>query len=220
MSEDIGLKAWVRVSADILQSLALLDPHRCSAQGVQGQHGVRRSLRVAASIRSQNQNRLRAPNRAYPSRAWPSSVRLRKPRARLQVQRRDQVVDELIIYFTHDCPIDYMLPGIPRTGRKVALPHVVVMKFKGDNSPTSISTGIKLVCSLRSVFSTQANCPSPEPSKPRHSLKNRGGSERKRDRPEPSDLPIQAGAALFRANTGHTVAIFRQIRQRRASRQS
>jgi hypothetical protein len=129
-------------------------------------------------------------------------------------------VDELIIYFTHDCPIDYMLPGIPRTGRKVALPHVVVMKFKGDNSPTSISTGIKLVCSLRSVFSTQANCPSPEPSKPRHSLKNRGGSERKRDRPEPSDLPIQAGAALFRANTGHTVAIFRQIRQRRASRQS
>ena len=44
---------------------------------------------------------------------------------------RDQVVDELIMYFTHDCPIDYMLPGIPPTGRKVALPHVVVMKFKG-----------------------------------------------------------------------------------------
>jgi len=45
---------------------------------------------------------------------------------------RDQVVDELIMYFTHDCPIDYMLPGIPPTGRKVVLPHVVVMKFKGD----------------------------------------------------------------------------------------
>jgi len=43
----------------------------------------------------------------------------------------DQVVDELIMYFTHDCPIDYMLPGISPTGRKVALPHVVVMKFKG-----------------------------------------------------------------------------------------
>src|SRR6201993_1851535 len=28
----------------------------------------------------------------------------------------DQVVDELIIYFTHDSPIDYMLPGIPPTG--------------------------------------------------------------------------------------------------------
>jgi carboxymethylenebutenolidase len=45
---------------------------------------------------------------------------------------KDQVVDELILYFTHDCPIDFMLPGIPPTGRKVALPHVVVMKFKGD----------------------------------------------------------------------------------------
>jgi len=44
---------------------------------------------------------------------------------------RDQVVDELIMYFTHDCPIDFMLPGIPPTGRKVVLPHVVVMKFKG-----------------------------------------------------------------------------------------
>jgi carboxymethylenebutenolidase len=45
---------------------------------------------------------------------------------------KDQVVDELILYSTHDCPIDYMLPGIPPTGRKVVLPHVVVMKFEGD----------------------------------------------------------------------------------------
>jgi hypothetical protein len=40
-------------------------------------------------------------------------------------------VDELIMYFTHDRTIDFMLPGIPPTGRKVVLPHVVVMKFKG-----------------------------------------------------------------------------------------
>jgi carboxymethylenebutenolidase len=44
---------------------------------------------------------------------------------------RDQVVDELIMYFTHDRMVDFMLPGIPPTGRKVVLPHVVVMKFKG-----------------------------------------------------------------------------------------
>jgi carboxymethylenebutenolidase len=44
---------------------------------------------------------------------------------------KDQVVDELILYFTHDCPIDFMLPGIPPTGSKVVLPHVVVMKFQG-----------------------------------------------------------------------------------------
>src|SRR5262249_851224 len=45
---------------------------------------------------------------------------------------------------------------------------------------TSISIGIKPVCSLRSVSSTQANWPSPEPSKPRHSWKNRGARERER----------------------------------------
>ncbi|MCI0562069.1 MAG: ester cyclase, partial [Nitrososphaera sp.] len=45
---------------------------------------------------------------------------------------KDQVVDELILSFTHDSEIDFMLPGIPPTGRFVELPHVVVMKFKGD----------------------------------------------------------------------------------------
>src|SRR5262245_66401753 len=46
---------------------------------------------------------------------------------------RDQAVDELILYFTHDCPIDSMLPGIPPTARRVALPHGWRMKFKGRN---------------------------------------------------------------------------------------
>lgn len=45
---------------------------------------------------------------------------------------KDQVVDELILHFTHDIQIDYLLPGIPPTGKRVALPHVVVMKFEGD----------------------------------------------------------------------------------------
>lgn len=44
---------------------------------------------------------------------------------------KDQVVDELILSFTHDVEIDFMLPGIPPTGKYVQLPHVVVMKFKG-----------------------------------------------------------------------------------------
>jgi len=81
---------------------------------------------------------------------------------------RDQVVDELILYFTHDCPIDYMLPGIPPTGRRVAVPHVVVMRFKGPQSrPRAHLLGSSLCASLRSGSSTQANWPSPEPSKPR-----------------------------------------------------
>jgi carboxymethylenebutenolidase len=45
---------------------------------------------------------------------------------------KDQVVDELILKFTHDKEIDYLLPGVAPTGKYVELPHVVVMKFVGD----------------------------------------------------------------------------------------
>ncbi len=43
---------------------------------------------------------------------------------------RDQVVDELILRFTHDREMDPMLPRIPPTGKYVELPLVVIMKFK------------------------------------------------------------------------------------------
>jgi carboxymethylenebutenolidase len=44
----------------------------------------------------------------------------------------DQVVDELIISFTHDIEVEYMLPGVAPTGRYVEIPHVVIMKFKNN----------------------------------------------------------------------------------------
>lgn len=43
---------------------------------------------------------------------------------------KDQVVDEFILSFTHDTQWDYLLPGIPPTGTRVELPHIVVMKFE------------------------------------------------------------------------------------------
>ena len=43
---------------------------------------------------------------------------------------KDQVVDELIVSFTHNTQWDYLLPGIPPTGKRVELPTVVVMKFE------------------------------------------------------------------------------------------
>ena len=43
---------------------------------------------------------------------------------------KDQVVDELIVSFTHDTQWDYLLPGIAATGKHVDLPHVVIMKFE------------------------------------------------------------------------------------------
>src|SRR5919197_3746643 len=45
---------------------------------------------------------------------------------------KDRVVDELILKFTHDREIKFMIPGIAPTGKYVELPHVVVMKFKGN----------------------------------------------------------------------------------------
>jgi len=43
---------------------------------------------------------------------------------------KDQVVDELIISFTHDRELEYMLPGVSPTGKYITLPHVVIMNFK------------------------------------------------------------------------------------------
>jgi carboxymethylenebutenolidase len=45
---------------------------------------------------------------------------------------KDQVVDELILKFTHSREIDYLLPGIAPTGKHIELPHVVVMQFKNN----------------------------------------------------------------------------------------
>jgi len=43
---------------------------------------------------------------------------------------KDQIVAEFVLSFTHDTQWDYLLPGIPPTGKRVELPHVVVMKFE------------------------------------------------------------------------------------------
>jgi carboxymethylenebutenolidase len=42
----------------------------------------------------------------------------------------DQVVDELIMTFTHTVEMDAILPGVPPTGRKVTLPVCVVVGFE------------------------------------------------------------------------------------------
>jgi carboxymethylenebutenolidase len=42
----------------------------------------------------------------------------------------EQVVDELLLRFTHDVSLAFMLPGVPPTGKSVELPVVVVMKFE------------------------------------------------------------------------------------------
>jgi carboxymethylenebutenolidase len=44
----------------------------------------------------------------------------------------DRVVDEMVMSFTHDVEIDWMLPGLPPTGRRVEIPLVAIVGFRGD----------------------------------------------------------------------------------------
>lgn len=59
---------------------------------------------------------------------WPSDTKI-TPVSRTVGE--DSVVDEIIVSFTHDCEMPALLPGVAPTGRKVVLPHVVVVGFKG-----------------------------------------------------------------------------------------
>src|SRR5262249_27058289 len=44
----------------------------------------------------------------------------------------DQIVDEMIFSFTHTSEVDWMLPGIKPTGRRVEIPLVAIVRFDGD----------------------------------------------------------------------------------------
>ena len=42
----------------------------------------------------------------------------------------DQLVDEMIFKFTHTIPMDWMLPGIAPTGKRVEVPLVAIVRFR------------------------------------------------------------------------------------------
>jgi carboxymethylenebutenolidase len=44
----------------------------------------------------------------------------------------DRLVDELLLCFTHDTEIDFLLPGVRPTGKYVEVPTVAVVTFRGD----------------------------------------------------------------------------------------
>lgn len=43
---------------------------------------------------------------------------------------QDHVVEELVIGFTHTTPIDWLLPGVPPTGKPVEMAVAVIVGFK------------------------------------------------------------------------------------------
>jgi carboxymethylenebutenolidase len=44
----------------------------------------------------------------------------------------NRLVDELLLCFTHDVEIDFLLPGVKPTGRYVEIPTVAIVQFRGD----------------------------------------------------------------------------------------
>ena len=42
----------------------------------------------------------------------------------------NQIVDEMIFKFTHTMPMDWMLPGISPTGKRVEIPLVAIVRFR------------------------------------------------------------------------------------------
>jgi carboxymethylenebutenolidase len=42
----------------------------------------------------------------------------------------DRLVDEMLFSFTHTVPMDWMLPGVPPTGRRVEIPLVAIVHFR------------------------------------------------------------------------------------------
>src|SRR6266496_6730392 len=42
----------------------------------------------------------------------------------------NQIVDEMIFKFTHTIPMDWMLPGISPTGKRVEVPLVAIVRFR------------------------------------------------------------------------------------------
>jgi carboxymethylenebutenolidase len=42
----------------------------------------------------------------------------------------DQIVDEMVFKFTHTIPMDWILPGIPPTGKRVEIPLVAIVRVR------------------------------------------------------------------------------------------
>ena len=42
----------------------------------------------------------------------------------------ESLVDEMIFSFTHTCEVDWMLPGVAPTGRRVEVPLVAIVRFE------------------------------------------------------------------------------------------
>jgi carboxymethylenebutenolidase len=61
--------------------------------------------------------------------SWPADL---KQTPINRVVGHDQIVDEIKLEFTHDRTMDWFLPGVPPTGKKIDITMVVVVQFRED----------------------------------------------------------------------------------------
>jgi len=59
-----------------------------------------------------------------------------------QIISEDRIIDELVIRFTHSLQMDWVLPGIPSTNRKVELALVPSINLSKTKWQTSVCIGI------------------------------------------------------------------------------
>ena len=57
-----------------------------------------------------------------------------------------QIVDEIRTTFTHDRPMEWFLPGVPPTHRRVEIEIVAVVRSLATRSPANGSTATRREC--------------------------------------------------------------------------
>jgi len=97
-----------------------------------------------------------------------------------------QVVDELIVRFTHSIRMDWLLPGIPPTGKRVEVPFVAIIRFDGDKiahehlywDQASVLVQLDLIDRTLPVRGGEIAAQVLNPTQPTNELIHRGGQTR------------------------------------------
>jgi carboxymethylenebutenolidase len=99
----------------------------------------------------------------------------------------DQLVDEMVFKFTHTIPMDWMLPGIAPTGKRVEIPLVVIVRFREgklahehiywDQASVLVQLGL-LDASTLPIVGVETARKALDPSLPSNDLIRRADSQR------------------------------------------
>ncbi|HME89683.1 MAG TPA: ester cyclase [Chthoniobacterales bacterium] len=94
----------------------------------------------------------------------------------------NQLVDEMVFKFTHSIRMDWMLPGVPPTGKRVEVPLVAIVQFRDgklahehiywDQASVLVQLGLLDAASLP-VAGVETACKALDPKLPSNALMRR-----------------------------------------------